>query len=114
MQKNHYSLFLTEDRNGRSVLINLDKITHITFDEESNNTYTISLFDDWVELCAVDGDRLIGAWNIFLGVKHSTHHVINACQSQGATAKGVQSGLRLEEFLVSAVTCSQMRWEEEA
>lgn len=112
--KNHYSLFQTEDRNGRIVLINLDKITHISLDEDSQNTHSIYLSDcEVVELCAVDGDRLIGAWNIFLGVKHSTHHVINACNSIGSTVQGVQSGLRLEEFLVSAVTCSQMRWDEE-
>lgn len=111
MQKNHYSLFLTEDHKGRSVLINLDKITHISLDEGTHSVYLSDC--EVIDLCAIDGDRLVGALNIFLGVKHSTHHVLNACNSIGPTPQGITSGLRLEEFLVSSVTCSQMRWEEE-
>jgi hypothetical protein len=112
--KNHYSLFQTDDRNGRPCLINLDLITHITLENSSNYAYCVYFTNcECIELCPVDGDRLMAAWNIFLGVKFSQHHVIAAVENKGATPTSVNSGLRIEEFLLNAVTCSQMRWEEE-
>lgn len=101
----HYSLFRCEDRSGNPKLINLDCITHISLESGEGTIsyfcYTTSY--EAIELCPVDGERLIDAWNLFLQVKSATHYVVPQVGIRGIYPEGVKCGLRHEQLLLEAI-----------
>jgi hypothetical protein len=103
----HYSLFHCDDRSGNPKLINLDCITHISLESGEGTIsyfcYTTSY--EAIELCPVDGERLIDAWNLFLQAKHATHHVIPHVGQYGPEypRDSIRDGLRIEKLLLEAI-----------
>lgn len=101
----HYSLFHCDDRSGNTKLINLDCITHISLESGEGTIsyfcYTTSY--EAIELCPVDGERLIDAWNLFLKVKHSNHFFVPQVENYGANPQAIKSGLRIEKLLLEAI-----------
>ena len=113
--KNHYSLFRFQDPDGLTRIINLDAISHISIEPsqciDSVSYWVFMLDGESIMVGSIEGEALLKAWNIFLSVKHSQHHVLTQVDTFGCNPQAVNSGLRLEKFLLDTVTLAHQESE---